>query len=62
MSELKGQDNIEIPLFDQHWNEAHNLLERSARELRVLNDRTPTMRTFNIREYLRPLKTLPLLH
>jgi hypothetical protein len=57
-----GQDNIEIPLFDQHWNEAHNLLERSARELRVLNDRTPTMRTFNIREYLRPLKTLPLLH
>ena len=62
----KGQKNIEIPLFDDHWFKAHNSLPPHARDLRVLNDQTPSQRVFHVREYFKERdgqpSALPLLH
>ena len=63
---IKGQKNIEIPLFDDHWFKAHNSLPPHARDLRVLNDQTPSQRVFHVREYFKERdgqpSALPLLH
>ena len=54
----KGQENIEIPLFDSHWYGALQNLPRHADELRVPNDTVPSLRTYTLRQYF---NVLPLL-
>ena len=54
-----GQSNIEFHLFDSYWAKAHSRLPEHAAKLKVVNDQTPSRRTFNVRQ---TFGELPLLY